>query len=191
MEREEIRFNDSLIEFHKTLQEWMSNDNEQTDITVLGRTEAVYGFDGCCDVEYCKEHGIPYSKPPTFKNAGCIIGVKGNVLLNVSRKLNGGECLSDSFSKAVRDYLSSRGLSSARCDNNDILVDGFKVASAAEITMPNGLQYLGFQISIYQDIETIKKVCLKPMVKVPIALDKYGITTQEIVDFCVKYWTEH
>jgi hypothetical protein len=79
-------------------------------------------------------------------------------------------------------------MDSVRQDNNDILVDGFKVASGAEVSLPNGFRYVAYQISINQDLETIKHACLKPMVKVPKALSEYGITTEEMVDFCKNYW---
>ena len=78
-------------------------------------------------------------------------------------------------------------MESARCDNNDVLVDGYKVASGCE-TIHNGFNYMGYQISLYQDLETIKNVCNKPMVKIPKALSEYGITTDEMVDFIEEYW---
>ena len=43
------------------------------------------------------------------------------------------------------------------------------------------------QISINQDLEVIKNVCLKPMVKVPKGLGEYGVTTEEIIDW-VEDW---
>jgi len=33
-----------------------------------------------------------------------------------------------------------------------------------------------------------KHICKKEMVKIPKALSDYGITTEEIVDFCEAYW---
>ena len=78
------------------------------------------------------------------------------------------------------DYLKQKGLNSVRCDNNDVLVDNFKVASGAEAILPTGLLYICYQISINQDLEVIKYACTKPMIKVPKALSEYGITTEEI-----------
>ena len=77
-----------------------------------------------------------------------------------------------------------------RCDNNDVLIDGYKVASGCD-TNVDGWAYMGYQISINQDIETIKHACNKPMVKVPKGLGEYGITTKEMVEFCKKYWNNN
>ena len=99
----------------------------------------------------------------------------------------GGEALSDRFSKELCKYLAQKGLPSVRQDNNDILVDGFKVASGGEITI-NNWNYMGYQISVNQDIEAIENICTKPMIKIPKALSDYGITTDEIVEFCKEYW---
>lgn len=124
-------------------------------------------------------------------NGGCIIGVKGNIFINIKRKLtNGGECLGDRFSKVVCAYLKNKGLNSVRCDNNDILVDNYKVGSCVE-TSVNNFQYMAFQVSIHQDIETIKHACTKPMVKVPKGLSEYGITTEKMVDFVKNYWNNN
>lgn len=178
----------SQIAFHNQIDDFCSREKDEFKITVLGRNEVWYGDERTCDTKYCEEHGIPYSHGKLFGGTGCIVGVKGNVILDIKKKINGGEALGDRFSKALCNYFKSRGLESVRCDNNDVLVDDFKVASGAETTLPTGYQYMGFQISIHQDLETIKKVCLKPMIKVPKALSEYGVTTEEIVKFCKEYW---
>lgn len=179
---------DSQVAFHNQIEDFLKRDKEEFKITVLARNEVWYGDEDTCDTKYCDEHNIPYSHGKSFGGTGCIVGVKGNVILDIKKVLYGGEALGDRFSKALCEYFKSRGLYSVRCDNNDVLIDDFKVASGAEITLPTGYQYMGFQISIYQDLETIKKVCMKPMLKVPKALDDYGITTDDIVKFCKEYW---
>lgn len=179
----------SQIEFHKNdMEEFINSNDEGFKITVMDRTEALYGGESTIDKKYCDEHGIPYSQGKLIQNTGCIIAVKGNVLLDIKKRFNGGECLCDKFSKCLCEYFKNKGMNSVRQDNNDVLVDDYKVASGAEVNLPNGFQYIAYQISINQDIETIKHACLKPMVKVPKALSEYGITTEEMVDFCQKYW---
>ena len=79
-------------------------------------------------------------------------------------------------------------MNSVRQDNNDVLVDDFKVANGAEVILSGGYHYIAYQISINQNLEIIRHACLKPMVKVPKALSEYGITTEEMVKFCEDYW---
>ena len=180
----------SDIEFIKGEKEFLDSPNEGTVLIVLDRTEAIYCEEGSCNTEWCDENNVPYIKQG-MHNGGCIIGVKGNIFVNVKRRFpNGGECLGDRFSKAVCAYLKDKGLNSARCDNNDILVDNYKVGSCVEASV-NGFQYMAFQVSIHQDIETIKHACNKPMVKIPKALSEYGITTDEMKKFFINYWNNN
>ena len=171
----------------KNEKEFLDSPNEETVIVVLKQTEAIYGADDSCDTKWCDENNVPYAHQGKLQGGGCIIGVKGNLFIDAKRKANGGECLSDKFSKALAEYFKGKGLESVRCDNNDVLVDNYKVASGCE-TNENGWKYMGYQISINQDIDTIKNACNKPMVKIPKGLGKYGITTDEMVRFCKKYW---
>ena len=185
----DIKRLDSQVEFVKNEKEFLDSPNEETVIVTLNQTEAIYCEEGSCNIAYCKEHNIPYAKMP--QGGGCIIGVKGNVFVSVKRKTVGGEAYGDKFTKIFAKHLKEeRGLESTRCDNNDVLVDGFKIASAVE-TNVNGWQYMCFQVSLYQDLETIKNVCNKPMVKIPKALSEYGITTDEMVDFIEEYWNNN
>lgn len=184
-----ITYTNSQIEFHKKyMEDFLNSDDEGMKIAVMDRTEALYGGDWTIDKKWCDDNNIPYSQGKLIQHTGCIIAVKGNVLLDIKKKFNGGECICDKFSKALCQYFKSKGMDSVRQDNNDVLVDDFKVASGAEVTLPNGFQYVAYQISINQDLEAIKNACKKPMVKVPKALSEYGITTEEMVKFCEDYW---
>lgn len=182
-----MKYLNSQIDFVKNEQQFLSSHNEETVIVTLEQTEAIYGKDDSCNIQWCNEHNVPYIHQAKLNGGGCIIGVKGNIFLDVKRMNKGGECLADRFSKALRDYFISKGLNSARCDNNDVLIDNYKVASGCEC-MEDDYMYMGYQISIFQDIETIKYACNKPMIKIPKALSEYGITTEEMVSFCETYW---
>lgn len=179
----------SQIEFVKNENTFLNSPNNEVVIVVLNNTEAIYGADGSCNVEWCDENNIPYVHQEKLQGGGCIIGVKGNIFIDVKIKQD-GEALADKFSKALCNYFLSKGLKSVRCDNNDVLVDNYKVASGCESTI-NGWQYMGYQISINQDIETIKHACNKPMVKIPKGLREYGITTEEMTNFCKVYWNNN
>lgn len=185
----EITYYNSQIEFHKNhMEDFLNSDKEEMKIAIMDRTEALYGGDWTIDKEWCDNNNIPYSQGKLIQHTGCIIAVKGNILLDIKVKHNGGEMLSDKFSKALCEYFKNKGMDSVRQDNNDVLVDDCKVASGAEVTLPNGFQYIAYQISINQDLDAIKHACKKPMVKVPKALSDYGITTDEMVEFCNNFW---
>ena len=182
----------SQIEFHKKYMEDFLNSNEDSmKIAIIDKTEALYGGDETIDKGWCDDNGIPYSQGKLIQHTGCIIAVKGNILLDIKKKFDGGECICDKFSKALCKYLKNKGMDSVRQDNNDVLVDGFKVASGAEVSLPNGFQYVAYQISINQALDIIKHACKKPMVKIPKALSEYGITTEEMKKFCIDYWTKN
>lgn len=186
-----MKIYNSEIEFHhEEIDRFLSSYEDGFKITVMDRTEALYGDDATIDKEWCDSHNIPYLKVDLLSHIGCIIAVSGNILLDIKKKCDGGESICDKFSKCLCEYFKGRGMNSVRMDNNDVLVDDYKVASGAEVTLPNGFQFVAYQISIYQDLDTITHACTKPMVKVPKGLDEYGITTQEMVDFCNDYWTE-
>ena len=176
-----------FMEYEKTFLEAKTN---QTVIIVLDNTEVIYGANGSCNVNWCKENNIPCYHKEKLQGGGCIVGVKGNIFLDIKRKSNGGRCLSDIFSEAFCQYLIGKGLTSVRTDNNDILVDGYKVASGCESTV-DGWQYMGFQISINQDKDVIEHACNKPMIKVPKGLGEYGITNAEVVAFCKEYYNNN
>ncbi len=90
--------------------------------------------------------------------------------------------------ESLVNWLSQKGLN-VTTDNNDILVDGYKVASTC-VTRYGDIDYTGGHIGINTKLEDIKKICTKPMVKVPKGLSEFGITTEEVkewfLDFCKK-----
>jgi len=181
-----IVWSNSQVEFIENIDYFIDSKDELCKITIMDDTEAIYIDEGTCDLEWCKQHAIPFARQKYFFNAGCIIAVKGNIFLDVKIKVK-GENAADKFSKALCKYFIDKGLSSVRCDNNDVLIDGYKVASGCESRI-NNLHYMGYQISINQDLDTIKKVCKKEMVKIPKGLSEFGITTEEMIEFCINYF---
>ena len=176
--------------FNEHEEDFVSSSKNETAIAIIENTEVIYNNNSGCNTEYCDEHNIKYYMGK-INSIGTGVVTKGSIVLTVKRKMeNGGESLSDSFSKALSEYFVKKGLPSVRQDNNDILVEDGKVASGGEIII-NGFNYMGYQISINQDVEAIKNICTKPMVKIPKALSEYNITTEEIKDFCVDYWSKN
>ena len=92
------------------------------------------------------------------------------------------------FADYFVDWLKSKGLN-AEYVSNDIVVDGYKVCGMA-ITRYGRIDYTAGFIGINTNLDNIKAICKKPMVKVPKGLSEYGITTEEaeqmFLDFCEK-----
>lgn len=186
-----IRVYGSQIDFFADEEGFIGSPNNETAISILGRTEVIYNDSCLCNIDYCKAHDIVYYKGK-INRMGVGVMVNGSIILTVKRRLEGGEALCDRFSKALCSYLADRGLECVRHDNNDVMVSGGKVASGGEILLDNGFYYMGYQISINQDVDAIKSICIgKPMLKYPRALSSFGITTEEIFDFCKCYWSNN
>lgn len=184
-----IQYSTSQIEFYKEyIDSFLKSKDEELNLTIMHETEALYGNETSINKQWCDENNVPYLQKPLFQNVGCIVASEGNVLIDLKEKAIDGQCISDKFAKDLMEYFKSKGLDSVRQDNNDVLIDDFKVASGAEVTLPTGLQYMVYQININQDLEVIKHACTKPMIKIPKALSEYGITTKEMSEFCINYW---
>ena len=188
----DIKFFDSQVDFLTNgEEEFIGSPNNETAIVVLKDTEVIYNDNSGCDFGYCEENNIKTFKGK-INTMGTGVMAAGSLVLTVKRSMkDGGEALSDRFSKALSQYLVDKGLPSVRCDNNDVMVDNGKVASGGGIII-NGFNYMGYQISVNQDVKAIKSICIdKPMVKQPKALSDFGVTTEEMVDFCVNYWNKN
>ena len=83
--------------------------------------------------------------------------------------------------EAVADLLTEAG-AEVRRDNNDVLADGKKIASWARATTRSGWVQTVVHFSVNTDLELIKRICTKPMRKVPGQLSDYGITAEDILD---------
>lgn len=134
------------------------------------------------DEDTCKALG--YDIIESYNNAGTIISNKGDVLVGHFYHPDNGWY--NRFITYFVDWLKAKGLS-AEFVSNDIVVDGHKVCGMC-ITRYGRIDYTGGIISMNVNLEHIKQICRKPMVKVPKGLYDYGITTEEVeqmfLDFC-------
>ncbi len=176
----------TLKYFNENLHDIFNSESPKAYYCVHKQTEVNTGTQGDCDTQYCEEHSIPVYLME--RSGGTIVCSGGNIGISVITPVKRGWQTS-AFMTTLTEYLQNKGLD-AKCAGNDILIEGFKVASSAEIRVGDDLKnvYSTYQISINQDIEAIKHICKKEMVKIPKALSDYGITTEEIVDFCKSYW---
>ena len=134
------------------------------------------------DEEVCERLG--YEIVESYNNAGTIVSNEGDVLIGHFAQPDNGWY--DRFIQYFIDWLKAKGLN-AEYASNDILVDGNKVCGMC-VTRYGRIDYTGGIISINTNLDHIKVICKKPMVKVPKGLSEYGITTEEVeqmfLDFC-------
>lgn len=126
------------------------------------------------DADVCKELG--YEVYEAFNNGGTIVANEGDVVIGHMAEPENGWY--DRFVAYFVDWLKAKGLN-ADCVSNDIVVDGYKVCGMC-ITRYGRIDYTGGIISMNVNLEHIKAICKKPMVKVPKGLSEYGITTEEV-----------
>lgn len=81
---------------------------------------------------------------------------------------------------AFEEFSHERGFDAVR-DGNDILVGDRKVASWARAMARNGYCLSVVHFSISSDEELIRRICTKPMVKLPGALGEYGVFADDIL----------
>ena len=134
------------------------------------------------DEDECAALG--YEIVESYNNAGTIVSNAGDVLVgHFCEPYNGWY---DRFIEQFIDWLKSKGLNAEFVDN-DILVDGYKVCGMC-VTRYGRIDYTGGIISVNTNIDHIKAICKKPMVKVPKGLSEWGITSEEVerwfVQFC-------
>ena len=134
------------------------------------------------DEVVCKELG--YEVVESYNNGGTILARQGDIIFSHLDEPDNGWL--PRFADQFVDWLRSKGLNAEYADN-DILVDGCKVCGLC-ITRYGSIDFSSAYIGINTNLDHIKKICRKPMRKVPKGLSEYGISTEEVeqmfLDFC-------
>lgn len=134
------------------------------------------------DEDLCASLG--YAVYEAFNNGGTILTEAGDV--EIGHWFSPENGWRDRFVAYFTDWLKAKGLS-AVYEDNDVLIDGFKVCGTC-ITRYGRIDYTGVHIGVNTNLSHIKAICKKPMRKVPKGLSDYGITTEEVeamfLDFC-------
>ena len=130
------------------------------------------------DREFCGAKGIPAAYGEYL--GGSIVCQPGDLsvmLISWGDKCPGfaGRCMD-----AAAELLTEAG-AEVRRDSNDLLADGKKIASWARATTRSGWVQTVAHFSVNTDLELIKRICTKPMRKVPGQLSDYGITAEDIL----------
>ena len=140
---------------------------------------------GDIDEQYCKNNNIEiYS---SFNAGGTIIMDKGDIDIVILKEK--GWDIGKYLGEQILQYLQAKAIN-VSLEGNDILVDGiYKVASYSSINLGDAINpyiYTAGHISINPNLEMIKCICKKEMVKIPKGLGEYGITTEEMVALVLK-----
>ena len=141
----------SMIEFMNAEKVFVNDEAEVGSIVLIQQPEVIYESEDCCNVDYCKENNIVCFHEK-YMRASCVVMDKGNIILGIKRQNINGKCLISVFSKAFVDFLKSKNLN-VTTDKNDILIDGYKVASGTESEfIKYAHRYMGYQISLNQNM---------------------------------------
>lgn len=121
----------------------------------------------------CEELG--YKVLDTQHTGGAVVVSEGDMSV-----VHFGEIGNDfmhRFALYLIERYKGKGLD-ATFDGNDVLIDGYKI-SGLSATPYGHIQYSTIHIGVNTNLDHIKAICKKPMVKVPKGLSEYGITTDE------------
>lgn len=139
-----------------------------------------YGFNDKPNFEYCEKHNIPCAN--IGRMGGTFVVNKGDIGFGyITKGLNNtiGFSLYNEFTK----FLQEKGLNAVKQDN-DILIDGFKVFGWASYYYKEfDAIYITAHMTLSVNIELIKNICTKPMNKVPKGLNNFGVTRDEVIQF--------
>lgn len=129
-----------------------------------------------CDV-------LGYDIAESFNNGGTILATKGDIIFSHLDKPDNGWIFG--FVTYFLDWLKAKGLN-AVYENNDILIDGYKVCGVC-VTRYGRIDFSSAILTVNSNLDHIKAICKKPMVKVPKGLSEYGITTEEVEEMFLRF----
>ena len=129
----------------------------------------------------CKELG--YEVVESYNNGGTILANKGDIIFSHLDSPENGWLYK--FADHFVNWLKEKGFN-AKIENNDILIDGYKVCGLC-ITRYGRIDFSSAILSINVNLDHIKSICKKPMVKVPKGLSEYGITTEEVEEMFLSF----
>ena len=160
-------------------------NHPETAYIVYDKHYVVAGSDNPPRYDYIQEHNIDMFHITTA--GGTIVVSEGDIGIGIFDDVDVVNSYLSNLKESVVSYLRELNLN-VTDEDNDILIDGFKVASYSSKAI-NGSRYAFgvFQFSVNVDLELINNICTKPMRKIPKGLSEYGITTDEIIENIVLY----
>lgn len=130
------------------------------------------------DRKVCEELGLEIGTGIYL--GGTIVNMPGDLSICISTY--GRSEIPEQIIERVKAYFAERGLSIS-ADQNDVLIDGKKIASYACAGALNGWWQGVVHFSVGPvDLELIEKICRKPMEKIPGSLLEHGISASDILE---------
>lgn len=160
----------------------IKNQKEAFVYCVADESCAVIGSNGGADVTKIENIGI--RKVGINHEGGTIILSPGDVEVGIFTKGYVGNKYRDSIVSEILSVLKQNGFE-AVVSGNDILVNDKKVVGFGSRMFGNIL-YTAIQISVGINLDLIKVLCTKPMIKQPDGLKNYGVKTQDVLNIIFK-----
>lgn len=161
----------------------LKNQIEDFFIAIIDDTVVHYGEDGGFDETKTTELGIKCYN--LKKKGGAMVTSPGDVVYCFTTKR---ECAH--FDTELRKFLATklieRNIKTEQI-NNDLLANGKKCSGTMHQQIGK-LHFYGGHISIGCNLDLIKEICTKEMVKIPCGLSDYGITTENVVRWLQEFW---
>ena len=109
---------------------------------------------------------------------GTIVECIGDIGIVVLKKQ--GWDIGKRFLMYLKSKISEK-VENVEINGNDIIIDGkYKVASCASVNLGDNVIYTAIHLSYNPDIELIKNICTKSMIKIPKGLKEYGFTLNDL-----------
>ena len=172
---------ESLTEALHLVTEWAE------DIAIIHISKEPWVLTGkpvTLDLDACRKYRLQVGRAEYF--GGTIVHAIGDLSIGINTW--GRSDLAPQIFYDVKEWLQSRGLNISE-DKNDLLVDDKKVVSWARVNLRSGWTQSGIHFSIGPvNLEMIKDICDKPMVKIPGSLGEYEITAEDILEEINKFF---
>lgn len=165
----------TLDQFLQVLPELIAKRWDEEKLFTRPKTPILYySNQGDANLDYVREYNIPIY---AFNRiGGSVVSFPGDIGIAYITNKTGVPV----EVQKLTHYLVSKNLN-VTIHNNDVLVDGYKVISYDTNEIGDNYRLVVVQISINLDIELIKQICLKIMIKTPKALSDFGVTTEQVM----------
>jgi hypothetical protein len=165
-----------------TIKRFIANQEQAVAYCVHDENSVLVSGTSEIDRDFCEETG--YKVFETQHSGGAVVVNEGDVSVILFGEI--GNSIMLDFASYLIDRYREKGLN-AVLEGNDVLVDGYKI-SGLSATPYGSIQYSTIHIGVNTNLDHIKAICKKPMVKVPRGLSEWGVTTEEVeqmfLDFC-------
>lgn len=175
---QEIEINNS--NYRQVILDIITNKKESLLYGICGGKVVLTG-ENDINFQYANDNGYEVWLSPT--SGGSIVVNQDDVEIDIFRD-NGWDD-GDKFVNLIVEYLASLSLNVIR-DNNDILVDGFKVGSYSSKNVGdsnNPFIFTGIHLSFSVNLEDIRQICKKEMIKIPKGLLEFGVNQQDLINY--------